>query len=81
MQDVVSCGGESGDEADEEEEEEECNGGEGRKLLNLEVLSKEPHPCLAEGHFSVFNSPHVGPATVHNVNYNMDMDGFVVLSK
>ena len=79
VQDVGSYG-ESGDEADKEEEDEECDEGEGRKL-DLGVLSKEPHPCLAEGHFSVFNSPRVGPATVQDVSYNIDMDGFVVLSK
>lgn len=77
-QDVGSHGEESGGEADEENEESD---NEHRRMIDLEVLSKDPHPSLAAGSFSVFNCQRVGPAKVQDVSYDLDMDGFVVLSK
>ena len=61
------AGGQSGDEVFEESDEE------GGERINLEALSKDQHPCLAEGSFSIFNSPQVHPATVDDVIYNMDL--------
>ena len=71
-------GQESGGEADEEIEESDD---EHRRMIDLEVLSKDPHPSLTAGSFSVYNSQRVGPAKVQDVSYDLDMDGFVVLSQ
>ena len=49
--------------------------------LDLQDLSRDPHPCLLKGDFSVFNSPNVGLASMTDVTYSLDMDGFVVLSR
>jgi hypothetical protein len=66
-------------EADNESDEEEGLGG---RRIDLEILSKETHPCLVKGNFSVFNSPNVGLVTqIQEVTYGLDMDGFVVLSR
>jgi hypothetical protein len=55
---------------------------ESESLIDLESLSKTPHPCLAAGNFSVFNSPDVAPLRLaEEVEYTIDMDGVVVLSK
>ena len=62
----------SGSDFDTDEEEER---------IDLEALSKDPHPCLAVGQFSIFNSPRVQPANLQDVTYTLDMDGVVVLSK
>ena len=67
-------------EADNEESEEEEDM-DGRKI-DLEMLSKETHPCLVNGKFSIFNSPNVGLASsIQDITYNLDMDGFIVLSR
>ena len=47
----------------------------------MEDLSKDEHPCLVKGDFSIFHSNAVGKATTRDVNYTMDMDGVVVLSR
>ena len=50
--------------------------------IDLESLSKHPHPCLASGNFSIFNSPDVVPLRLaREMEYTVDMDGVVVLSK
>ena len=77
-QDVRNHGQESRGKADENEESDN----EHRRMIDLEVLSKDPHPSLAAGSFSVFNCQHVGPAKVQDVSYyDLDMDGFIVLLK
>lgn len=50
--------------------------------IDLESLSEHNHPCLAAGHFSVFNCFDV----VHvcrngEMNYKLDMDGIVGISR
>ena len=52
-------------------------------MIDMEVLSKDPHPCMIKGDFSIFNSPNVGVARGIDVTYTLDMDsfGFVVLSR
>ena len=42
----------SGGEADEENEESDD---EHQRMIELEVLSKDPHPSLTAGSFSVYN--------------------------
>ena len=50
---------------------------EERRKTDRDWLSKDPHPCMMEGDFSIFDSPNVGVAST----YSLDMDGFVVLSR
>ena len=48
----------------------------------LEDLSKEAHPCLVKGDFSIFYSQSVKIVTsADDVGYSLDMDGIVVLSR
>ena len=49
--------------------------------LSLEELSKETHPCLVKGDFSIFNSSSVEIASSTDIGYTLDMDGIVVLSR
>ena len=52
------------------------------RLINLEDLVSTSHPCLAEGEFSVFNHPHMAPLIlIRELEYTIDLDGFVILSK
>ena len=51
-------------------------------LIDLETLSNHPHPCMAPGYFSIFNSPDVAPLRLaRELEYSIDMDGVVVFSK
>lgn len=50
--------------------------------VDLESLSKHDHPCLARGRFSVFNSLDVTHVSRNrDINYKLDMDGVVGISR
>jgi hypothetical protein len=50
--------------------------------LDLESLSNHDHPCLARGRFSVFNSSDVMHVFRNrDINYKLDMDGVVGISR
>ena len=61
--------------------QELASSGSEENSIDLESLSKYPHPCLASGNFSIFNSPDVVPLRLaREMECIIDMDG-VVLSK
>ena len=48
----------------------------------LEDLSKEVHPCLVKGDFSIFHGQSVKIVTSDDdVSYSLEKDGIVVLSR
>ena len=55
---------------------------DGAGLISLEDLAQSDHPCLADGEFSIFHSDQVRLVTnPRDVEYNIDLDGLVILSK
>ena len=65
-------------ELDSDEELHVEDGG----LINLEDLAATDHPCLASGELSIFHSKDVEFVTnPHDLGYDMDLDGLVILSK
>ena len=52
-------------------------------LINLEDLACTSYPCLAEGEIFRFSTihPRVAPLILMQINYTIDLDGFVILSK
>ena len=66
----------------DEEEVEESGQEEVGPLISLVDLSQTDHPCLARGNFCVFHSKDVRPVTeLHQVQYMLELDRLVVLSK
>ena len=66
----------------DEEEVEESGQEEVGPLISLVDLSQTDHPCLARGNFSVFHSKDVRPVMeLHQVQYMLELDRLVVLSK
>ena len=80
-EDVEEDAAQQGD-SDDEEEVEESDQEEVHPLISLVDLSQTDHPCLARGNFSIFHSKDVRPVTeLHQVQYTLELDGLVVLSK
>ena len=51
-------------------------------LINLEDLGNSDYPCLEDGQFSVFYHPAVSHVLfTRDIDYTLDLDGVVVLSK
>ena len=64
--------------SDEELNMEDNDGG----LISLDDLAESDHPCLASGEFSIFHSEDVQLVSdPHDVGYDMDLDGLLILSK
>ena len=65
-----------------EDSEEELHVEEDGGLISLEDLAATDHPCLASGQFSIFHSKDVQFVTdPHDLGYDIDLDGLVILSK
>ena len=72
------------EEEEDLEEDLEEEGGEDvdGRLIDLEDLSGSNHPCLEDGEFSVFHCPRVARLVFkRDMEYSVDMDGLVVLSR
>lgn len=73
------------EDADGEDADGEDAGGndeEDGRCISLEDLASTDHPCLAAGEFSIFNSPDVRSLIgATELQYTIDLDGVIVLSK
>ena len=72
----------SEDSDDDEREESQVEDKDGAGLISLEDLAQSDHPCQADEEFSIFHSDQVRLVTNPcDMEYNIDLDRLVILSK